>query len=138
MEKKTYADVWGDTVDIRHLAFAMIIGIVISLLCYVLGLSFVKSNFPKVPANLTKAYALLIGILGSLISAFVSAKLFKPKRILKEGHFSEEDRNLVLDELQIDRNKEAEELKTAGPAIIEEMKQLQLYDLFVDKNQSKR
>lgn len=134
VEKKPFADVWGDTVDLKHLASAMIIGILISLTCYIGGLNYLQANFPKLPVNLMTAYALLIGILGCLLSAIISAKLFKPKRTLNEDHFSEADRDAVLDELNIDREKEAEELKTVGPKIVKEMKDLQIYDLFAKKS----
>ncbi|TCL37349.1 hypothetical protein EV210_106218 [Anaerospora hongkongensis] len=134
MEKKPYADVWGDTVDLKHLAIAMGIGIIISLLFYILGLNYLQANFSKLAANLMTAYALLIGIAGCLLSAIISAKLFKPKRKLNEEEFSEGDRLAVLEELKIDIDKEAEELQFVGPKVIQEMKDLQIYDLFARKN----
>lgn len=134
MEKKTYADVWGDTVDLKHLAIAMGIGIFISLSFYILGLNYLQANFSKLAANLMTAYALLIGIAGCLLSAIISAKLFKPKRKLNEAEFSEADRLAVLEELKIDIDKEAEELQFVAPKVIQEMKDLQIYDLFAQKN----
>lgn len=134
MEKKPYADVWGDTVDLKHLAIAMGIGIIISLFFYILGLNYLQANFSKLAANLMTAYALLIGIAGCLLSAIISAKLFKPKRKLNEEEFSEGDRLAVLEELKIDIDKEAEELQFVGPKVIQEMKDLQIYDLFARKN----
>jgi len=134
MEKKPYADVWGDTVDLKHLAIAMGIGIIISLSFYILGLNYLQANFPKLAANLMTAYALLIGIAGCLLSAIISAKLFKPKRKLNEEEFSQADRLAVLEELKIDIDKEAEELQSVGPKVIQEMKDLQIYDLFAQKN----
>lgn len=138
MEKKAFADVWGDTVNLRHLAIGMILGIVVSLSCYIVGLKVIQANYPKLAANLMTAYALLAGIGGCLLSAVVTANLFKPKRTLNEEEFSEEDRASVLDELQVDRAREAEELKMASPAIIDEMKELQLYDLFAGKTDGKK
>lgn len=138
MEKKPYADVWGDTVDLKHLGIAMIIGIIISLSFYMFGLHYLKANFPKLAANLMTAYALLIGISGCLLSAIVSAKLFKPKRKLNEEEFSEADRLAVLEELKIDREKEAAELETVGPQIIQEMKDLQIYDLFASSGSNRK
>lgn len=138
MEKTTYADVWGDTVNLRHLASGMVIGIVISLAFYIGALKLIQGNFPKLPVNLMTAYSLLMGIVGCIISAVVSAKLFKPKRTLNEEEFSEADRNIILDELKVDRAKEAEELKTVEPAVVAEMKSLQLYELFVGKNDNKK
>lgn len=133
MQNKSYADIWGDTVDLKHLAAGMIIGIVIGLGFYLMGLAYIKANFAKLPLNLSTAYALLVGIAGCLIAAVISAKLFPPKRILIQGEFSDADRIAVLEELQIDRAKEAEELKTVDADVIEEMKELQIYDLFAGK-----
>lgn len=138
MDKKPYADVWGDTVDLRHLAIAMIIGIAISLTCYILGLKYIQASYPKLAPNLKTAYALLIGICGCLVSAVVSARMFAPKRILKEDEFSLEDREAVLAELQIDRAREAEEIKTVPPRIAAEMKELHLYDLFAGTGDKKK
>ena len=132
MEKKNYADVWGDTVDLKHLASGMVIGIVISLGCYIGGIRWLQASFSALAPSLMSAYALLMGIVGCVISAMVSANLFKPKRTLNEESFSVEDRNIVLEELKIDRAKEAEELKSVELGIVAEMKELQLYELFED------
>ncbi|WP_446898536.1 hypothetical protein ACSVC9_01025 [Clostridium sp. LBM24168] len=137
MESKIYADIWGDTVNVRHLFFAIIIGIAISLPCFILSLRIIHANFPEIALKLCKAYALLIGMLSSLFSAFISARLFKPKRILQEKNFSEEDRNLVLEEIDVDLDKEREELKTVEKGIVEEMKSLKLYELFAGENNDK-
>jgi len=138
MERKPYADVWGDTVDLRHLAIAMILGIAVSMTCYIAGLSYIKASLPKLAANLKTAYALLFGIGGCLISAVLSAKLFAPKRSLKEDAFTPEDREAVLAELQVDREREAEDLKAVSPEIVDEMKELQLYDLFAASGGKKK
>ena len=80
--------------------------------------------------KLVSAYSLLFGIGGCVISAIVSANLFKPKRTLNEEQFSEQDRDRVLKELNIDVKKEKEELKYADPKVLQEMKDLKLYELF--------
>jgi multidrug transporter EmrE-like cation transporter len=133
MQNKIYADVWGDTVDLKHLAMGMLIGIVIGLSFYLAGVTYLKANYPKLPLNLTTAYALLVGIAGCLLAAVISAKLFPPKRVLNQGKFSDEDRMAVLNELQIDIAKEAEEIKLIDADVAAEMKELQLYDLFTGK-----
>lgn len=130
MDKKPYADIWGDTVNLHHLAGGLAIGIALGLGSYLLGFNVLKANFPKLPANLLTAYSLLVGIVGCLLAAIISAKLFTPKRVLNQGEFSDEDRLAVLDELQVDREKEKEELKLVDAECVAEMKELQLYDLF--------
>jgi len=133
MQNENYGEIWGDTVDLRHLLMAMLIGIVVSLTCYFIGLKYIVANYSHLAKNLSDAYALLIGIVGCLLSAVISAKLFKPKRILNEEKFSTEQLYKVLEELNIDQNQEAEELKTVSPQVVAEMKSLQLYDLFAGK-----
>jgi cytochrome c biogenesis protein CcdA len=132
MEPKPYAEVWGDTVDLRHLSIAIVIGIAVSLTFYLVGLKFILRSLPKTPQSLTQAYALLIGILGCLVSAVVSTKLFPPKRTLRENQFNAQEREAALSELQIDWEKEREELKTLSPQIVAEMKELQIYEIFAE------
>lgn len=132
MENKPYADVWGDTVDLKHLAAGLVIGIVLGLTFYIGGLKLITHIFPQVLPNLKAAYALLVGIGGCLLAACISARLFAPKRLLKEGEFSGADRLAVLEELQIDLVKEAEELQHVSEYILDEMKELKLYDLFAN------
>ncbi len=135
IKKETYAEIWGDVVDIKHLACAILIGLIISLSFYIIGVKIIHLSLPTLTPSLNKAYGLLIGMLGSLLSAIISAKLFKPKRIINEGsNYVQEDQHAVIKELGIDLKKEAELLKNADPQIIEEMKQLGIYDLFAGKN----
>ena len=136
MKQAPLADVWGDTVNLRDLGYGMIIGIVISISCY-LGASFViKAQSPDLPANLVSAYSLLFGIGGCVLSAVVSAKLFKPKRTLNEEEFSEADRDSVIKELKINLAQEKEELKYLDPKVEQEMKELKLYGLFSGTDES--
>ena len=130
--ERPYADVWGDTVDLRHLSMAIVIGIAVSLTFYLVGLKLVMGFFPQAPKNLSQAYALLIGIVGCLLSAVVSTKLFPPKRKLQESELNAADREAVLNELQIDWEKEHQELKLLSPQVVEEMKELQIYEIFAD------
>lgn len=130
MKRTVLADIWGDTVDLRHLGGGIIIGIIISLSCYLGAYWMIAAQHPDLPANLLSAYSLLFGIAGCVLSAVVSAKLFKPKRTLNEAEFSESDRDRVLQELKIDLQREREELKYVDDKVLQEMKDLQLYDLF--------
>lgn len=124
------AVIWGDTVNLRHLAGAMIIGMILGISFYKGGLLVIEKYFSSLPENLHKSVALLVGIGGCLIAAVISAKLFPPKRVLSEQQFSPEDRERVLKELQVDIEQEAEDLKTMSPAVIKEMEELQLLELF--------
>lgn len=137
MKSTPLADIWGDTVNLRHLGAGILIGIVISLTCY-LGARYVISiQFPSLANGLLSAYSLLFGIGGCVLSAVISANLFKPKRTLNEAEFSESDRDRVLSELKIDLAKEREELKYADEKVLQEMKDLKLYELFAGIEEQK-
>lgn len=92
---------------------------------------------PDLEAKLISAYSLLFGIGGCVLSAFVSANLFKPKRTLNEAEFSEADRDRVLKELKIDLAKEREELAYVDEKVLQEMKDLKLYELFAGPEEKK-
>ncbi|MCQ5210017.1 MAG: hypothetical protein UCI88_06345 [Megasphaera massiliensis] len=138
MKKTCLADIWGDTVDLYDLGKGIVIGIVISISCYLGAHEIIITQAPEIAPKLVSAYSLLFGIGGCVISAVVSAKLFKPKRTLNEEEFSEKDRDRVLNELNVDISKEQEELKYADAKVLQEMKDLKLYELFYghDKNKS--
>lgn len=128
------ADVWGDTVNLKHLAGAMAIGVVLGFSFFWCGLQAIKTVKPDMQPSLQSAIALLVGIAGCLLAAVISAKLFPPKRTLSEQQFSSEDRERVLTELQVDRVREAEDMKTMPDDILQEMKELQLDQLFAAPN----
>jgi len=115
-------EVWGDTVDSRHLAGAIAIGALVSLGAFLLAerlfLGVVES------AQMARAYAMLVGILGCLAGGAISAVLFKPKRRVVEH---------VADAAW--RELEAEygglgELHDLPPEVLAELKEVQLYELF--------
>jgi hypothetical protein len=129
--------IWGDTVDLKHLGAAIIIGVTLGFAFYRGGLFIIETQFSQLPVNLHKSIALPAGIAGCLPAAVISAECFPPKRIMSEQSFSNEDRERVLRELQIDPDREAEEMNTMPPFIIKEMEDLQLADVFRKSNGEK-
>ena len=129
------ADIWSDTVDLRHMAGAMAIALTLGISCFIGSQQLLTANLVGVAKNLIQAYALLGGIFGCLLAAFISARLFKPKRTINESEFTEEDRQNVINELQIDLEEEAKELENLPADVVDEMKQLKIYDLFARPNQ---
>ena len=77
---------------------------------------------------LANGYALLIGVSGVFISGFISAKLFKPKRIIEEKMEAEAIED-VLKAAGITVEEETAALAVASPEIIKEMEDLELYGL---------
>ena len=116
MKRAVLADIWGDTVDLRNLTGGILIGVVLSFCCYLGASTAISSQYPDLAANLVSAYSLLFGIGGCVLSAVVSANLLK--------------------ELQIDLEKEREELKYVDEKVLQEMKDLRLYELFAGTSEN--
>ncbi|MDM0108583.1 hypothetical protein QTH97_26795 [Variovorax sp. J22R24] len=129
-------EVWGDTADVRHLAWAIVLGIGISLPAYLLAAR-VLTAFVSSP-ELAKAYGMLAGLGGCVVAGVMCALLFKPKRVVVEGEAADPFwRQEVLAKL-------AEQIGDLGsvadlpPGVVQEMKELQIYDLFLDYEKSNR
>ncbi|QIL82281.1 hypothetical protein G7047_21835 [Diaphorobacter sp. HDW4A] len=128
-ERWHLAEVWGDTVDLRHLVWAILIGTGISVAGYFLAsrwlTSFVESK------QLAQAYAMLAGLAGCILAGVICARLFPPKREVTELDISTDPvwRAEVLAELE----KQPGGLGTVAdlpPAVVSELKELKLYELF--------
>ncbi|MDR5761423.1 hypothetical protein [Caballeronia sp. LZ035] len=130
-------EVWGDTVDTRHLAWSVVLGVVISFGAFLIANRILGSTVPD-PA-MARAYAMLVGLGGCLLSGAVCARLFKPKReVIEEAH-GDAGRQEVLAQLA----NEAGGLGRVAdlpPAVVAEMKELGLYELFAEyeKREDKR
>lgn len=77
------AEVWGDTVDLQHLAAAVLIGAAISLGAYFGAVRMLAILGHGAPVD--RAYAMLVGLAGCLLSCFICARIFPPKRLLVEA-----------------------------------------------------
>ena len=79
-------EVWGDTADTRHLAWAIVIGIGISLTGFLIANRILVSHVSS--PELARAYAMLAGLGGCLLSGVICAFIFQPKRQVVEGHLA--------------------------------------------------
>ncbi len=122
-----YMEVWGDTVVPKELAISAGICIVTSMAFYLLGRLLLNSILTLEP-GLVKGYALLIGIVGTFIGAYICAKQFRPKRKISID-FEEEDIESILKAAGMTLEEEAEALRTVSPQVIKEMEDLELYSL---------
>lgn len=91
------AEVWGDTVDLKHLAWAVILGVSIGVAAFEAGQWLLASIVHD--AAIVRADAMLVGLGGCLVAGVVSAVLFKPKRVVREHAVDESERIAVLDQL---------------------------------------
>jgi len=131
-------EIWGDTADLGHLAWSIAIGLGVSLAGFLVANRVLASTVAT--PELARAYAMLAGLGGCVVSGVICALLFAPKREVVEG--TEADprwREEVLAEL-------AGEHGTLGsvadlpPSVVREMKELEIYDLFASyqSRQSRR
>ena len=120
-------EVWGDTVKLSQLGIAALLGIILTMAFYIVGNN-IFSQMENIEASLAKGYALLTGILGCCLSAAISAKFFKPKRIIEE-HAESADIAEILALGGTTVEEEAKALATLDPKVIAEMEDLELYAL---------
>lgn len=122
-------EVWGDTVDSRHLVLAILVSSVVSLGTYALALWILADIIES--AQMAKAYAMLFGILGCLGGGTISALLFKPKRDVIEHAADPAFREQVVNDL-LKEYGSLGRLEETSPEVIAELRDLGLYELFRD------
>ncbi|WP_095156722.1 hypothetical protein [Pseudomonas sp. Irchel 3E13] len=122
-------EVWGDTVDSRHLMASIAVGAVCSLGAFFLAehllTGWVESD------QMARAYAMLLGILGSLVGGAVSACLFKPKRHVVEHVTDPAWRLQVIEELRAEYGGLGQ-MSDLPPEVLAELRELGLDRLFED------
>lgn len=129
MKQTHLVEVWGDTVDMGHLAWSIALGIAISLGAYFVSVRWLAGVVAD-PAR-AKAYAMLVGLGGCLVAGVVCGVLFKPKREVVEHTFASQEREQVLAELAAEAGGLGR-VADLPPAVAAEMRELGLYDVFAD------
>ena len=125
------AEVWGDTVDLKHLTWAIVIGIGISVTGYFFASRWLASVVES--KQLAQAYAMLAGLAGCILAGVICARIFPPKRVVTEQDISSDPawRAEVLAELE-NQPGGLGRIADLPPAVVNELKELKLYDLFAD------
>ena len=126
-KQKPLTEVWGDTVSLRELLVAVLLGIVSTMGFYLIARHFFL-QIDSITDSLAGGYALFVGIGGCLISSVISAKLFKPKRIISEMQ-QDNDIEDVLAHAGMSVEDEIDALIKLDPEIIKEMEKFSLYPL---------
>jgi hypothetical protein len=80
---------------------------------------------------MARAYAMLVGLAGCLVAGAVCAKLFRPKRQVIEETHGASGREEVLAQLASEAGGLGR-VADLPPAVVAEMKELGLYELFAD------
>ncbi|MDQ0081755.1 hypothetical protein J2W35_002094 [Variovorax boronicumulans] len=121
-------EIWGDTADLGHLAWSIAIGIAVSLTGYLVASRVLMSTVGT--PELARAYAMLAGLGGCVVSGLICAKLFTPKREVIEGAAADPRwREEVLAELAGEQG-DLGSVDDLPPAVVREMKELEIHDLF--------
>ena len=121
-------EIWGDTAHLGHLAWWSPIGVAVSLTGYLVA-SRVLASVVSTP-ELARAYAMLAGLGGCVVSGVICAKLFTPKREVVEGTAADPRwREEVLAELAAEHG-DLGSVDDLPPVVVREMKELEIYELF--------
>ena len=119
-------EVWGDTVDSRHLRTAIALGLLIAGSLY-LGADRIMPSLVD-DETLAHSYALLVGLLGCLLAAVVSAKMFPPKREVVQGQGTDADGRLRAIQTIEAENGPLGDPRELPVAVQEELRSLSLFD----------
>jgi hypothetical protein len=129
------AEVWGDVVSRPQLAKAMLTGAVLSVAVYFAALA-VITPMAGTPA-VGKALAMLAGILGSVASGAICARIFPPKRtVVEQAQTGTAWQTEVLEQLEQEGGAigRVEDLPSV---VVQEMREVGLYDLFKNYENSR-
>lgn len=131
MEKKSpemeLTEVWGDTVNLKELTISIILGVVFTMAFFLAGRE-IFYGMDSIDESLAKGYALFVGIVGCFVAAVISAKKFRPKRVIGELN-DIGDIEDILEYAHMTVEEEAEALAKVDKGIIKEMEDLELYSL---------
>lgn len=119
-------EVWGDTVDTRHLCASIALGAGIATPTFLLGRRFFKATVED--QTLAQSYALLLGLGACLVAAFIAARLFKPKRIVIQTEATADSRREALDAIVADGGEWTDPAELSAE-VQDELRQLGLYDV---------
>ncbi|WP_244112913.1 hypothetical protein [Burkholderia gladioli] len=121
------AEVWGDTVDLRHLGWSVAIGVGVALGAFLAGRALLAPLVAD--PQIARAYAMLVGLGGCLAAGVICAKLFAPKRVVVEQVVDEAARLRVLAQLDAESGGLGS-LEDLSPAARAEMDELGLTAVF--------
>ena len=123
--KRDYLEVWGDTVDGRHLLFSILLCVGIATPSYMLA----KGLFGQtaIEPGLASSYSLLVGLGACLVGAVVCARAFPPKRVLVEQTDEAGSRADAMDAIE-EENGPLGDPDELPAAVLREVKELGIYE----------
>ncbi|WP_066091900.1 hypothetical protein [Xanthomonas massiliensis] len=131
--RQALAEVWGDTVDLRHLAGALLIGVGASLGAYAGALHALHAlhalGGPGGGDQVAGTWAMLAGLVGCVLAGVVCAWLFPPKRIVSATGVDSEARAEAIAELCAEP-RGLGTLDQLPAVVVQELEQLGLREAF--------
>lgn len=124
---KDLTEVWGDTVSLKELGYASILGFVLTMVFFLMGRTYFL-GLGTIETSLAKGYSLLVGMGGCILSAVISARLFRPKRKIEE-HMDTASIEEILASAGMTLEDEIAGLSALDPKVIREMEELELWQL---------
>lgn len=122
-------EVWGDTVDERHVKIAVALSVLLAVPSFLGARTLLTATMAN--QDLARTYAMLAGLFACLLAAVISAKLFKPKRIVTERQLDPEEQiAAAMDLAQLPLGLGT--LSSLSEAEQAEMRRLGLYDVFAE------
>ncbi|AQA06208.1 hypothetical protein BVC93_07325 [Mycobacterium sp. MS1601] len=122
-------EVWGDTVDERHVKSAVALSVVLAVPSFLGARALFSTTMEN--QDLARTYAMLAGLFACLLAAVISAKFFKPKRIVTERQLDPEEQiAAAMDLAQLPLGLGT--LSSLSEAERGEMRRLGLYDVFAE------
>ncbi len=118
-------EVWGDTVDTRHLGISIALGAGIASPTFLLARELFTSTVED--QTLAQSYALLLGLAACLLAAYIAARLFKPKRVVTQSEATTDTRREALDAIAADGGEWTDPAELSAE-VQDELRQLGLYD----------
>lgn len=122
-------EVWGDTVDERHVKIAVGLSVLLAVPSFLGARALFTATMDN--QDLARTYAMLAGLAACLLAAVISARYFKPKRIVTERQLDPEEQIAAAMELaQLPLGLGT--LASLSEAERAEMRRLGLYDVFAE------
>ena len=125
--KKQFAEVWRDTLVLKELLYSSILGIVLTMAGYLVGVRYF-AEIKGLSKSLITGYALMTGILGCVVAGIIASKLYKPKRTV-EDMIVQEDIEAVLKAGDMTLEEETQAMVELDEQVLGELRELNIQAL---------
>jgi hypothetical protein len=119
-------EVWGDTVDTKHVSISIALGVGIASPTFLLGRKLFEATVDD--QTLAQSYALLLGLAACLVAAVIAARLFKPKRVVRQTDATTDSRREALERIAADGGEWTDPAELPAE-VQDELRRLELYDV---------